>query len=218
MVLGLDQAPGLRPRQVREWARAGRDPRATWEAVAPLAIDNPWIALLVAPLLDEMGAAHAEAPGRARALRLALAEASRGLDRARRLIDGWGESLVGGWSRSGGRHWRVGSLDRLLRLESAAASRAVRRLTAVLTTTGARLVRLELVPAFRPPRGKTRRVRPWTSAAMRLDAFVRRYNHGRTDHAVIVAALEWHGFDLGAGSLGLKKQRVAQVLARRRPR
>jgi hypothetical protein len=72
--------------------------------------------------------------------------------------------------------------------------------------------------AFLPPRGKTRDYERWSWPAARLAAFLRSRPGWKSSPLAIVAGLEWHGHDLGPGSLAQKQLRVKQALKRSRAR
>jgi hypothetical protein len=65
------------------------------------------------------------------------------------------------------------------------------------------------------PRRRTQREPDWYRPVRRLGAFLGLAPGDRTEegvHLAIVAAAEWHGNDLGTGSLAKKRDRVRKVL------
>jgi hypothetical protein len=201
--LGIGTPPKLSSRQRKEWAAAGREPARTWQDACDLPIDHPGVSLLTSRVLDDLAREHGEAPRRAREVHAKV----RGAIDALRAIQGVGTELGGRVATPEAGPWRVGTLGRLLDLYNRDAAVSlllfeVAGLIGALERWDRDVVRLAAVEhAFLPPRGKTRDYERWSGAAARLDEFLRSRGGGKTSHLAIVAGLEWHGHDLGPGSL-----------------
>ena len=205
--LGISRpAARLSVRQRKEWEDAGGgSPEKTWQQRVRQPIGNPLLGLLASPMLDGLAIDHALAPTEARKLHVTVARTVKTL---RRQLNAVPRRVA--LSTSGG-PWHIGSLRRLLDLyvgDILAALAAIEQAAASLP----RLARVQR--AFAPQR--RRRVQPWIRPAARLDSLVRMQNDGRADLAAVVAGLELHGYDLGAGTLAQKKDRVRGAILRAR--
>jgi len=218
--LGIGKPPKLSPRQRREWVAAGRDPELTWEDTCGLPIDDPHVALLASRVLDDLAREHGEAPWHARAAHGKLRKAIAAL----RAIQGVATAPRERVAMPDAGPYGVGTLGRLLDLyhrEGAASLFAfeVAGLIAALERWDENVVRVaQVAHAFVPARGKTRNYQRWSGAAARLAAFLRSRPGWKSSPLAIVAGLEWHGHDLGPGSLAQKQLRVKQAIKRSRAR
>jgi len=195
----------LSRRQQKEWKDAGVLPEKTWQDRVRQPIGNPLLALLASSTLDDVAIDHARAPADARKLHASVA---RTLKTVRRQL---GSVPRRSSVSTRGGPWHVGSLRHLLDLyvsDVLTALAAVEQAAAPL----ARLARVRR--AFAPQR--RRRARPWIRPAARLDSLVRVENAGQADLLAVVAGLELHGHNLGAGTLEQKKARVRHALDRAR--
>jgi hypothetical protein len=200
-------AARLSARQRKEWEDADDSPEKTWQQRVRQPIGNPLLALLASSTLDDLAVDHAQAPTEARKLHASVVRAVKTL---RRQLDSvpWRAAVA---TRGG--PWHVGSLRHLLDLY---ADDIFTALTAV-EQAAAPLCRLARVRrAFAPQR--RRRVQPWIRPAARLDSLVRVQNAGQACLLAVVAGLELHGHDLGAGTLAQKQDRVRRALRRVRTR
>jgi hypothetical protein len=204
-------AARLSARQRKEWEDAGcGSPEETWQQRVRQPIGNPLLALLASPTLDDLAVDHAQAPIEARKLHATVIRAARTLRRRLKAVP----RRVSVPTSDG--PWHVGSLRHLMDLY-------VGDILAALTTleqAAASLPRLARVRrAFAPQR---RRMQTWVRPAARLDSLVRVQNDGQADLRAVVAGLELHGHDLGAGTLAQKEDRVRGTIRRarrtRRPR
>jgi hypothetical protein len=205
--LGISRPPArLSARQRKEWDDAGGgSPEETWQQRVRQPIGNPLLALLASPMLDDLAIDHALAPTEARKLHVTLVRTVKTL---RRQLNAVPRRVA--LSTSAG-PWHVGSLRHLLDLyvgDILAALTAVEQAAASLS----RLARVQR--AFAPQR--RRRVQPWIRPAARLDSLVRVQNDGQADLIAVVAGLELHGHNLGAGTLAQKKDRVRGAIRRAR--
>jgi hypothetical protein len=196
----------LSARQRKEWEDAGGGlPEETWQQRVRQPIGNPLLALLASPRLDDLAIDHAQAPIEARKLYATVMRAARILRRQLNAVPRRAAVSIGDGP------WHVGSLRHLLDLY-------VGDILAALTTVEQSVAPLDRLGrvrrAFAPqPR---RRVRPWIRPAARLDSLVRVQNAGQPDLLAVVAGLELHGHDLGAGTLAQKKDRVRGAIRRAR--
>jgi hypothetical protein len=199
-------AARLSARQRKEWEDAGGgSPEEIWQQRVRQPIGNPLLALLASPTLDDLALDHARAPIEARKLHATVIRAVRILRRRLNAVPR--RAAV---STHDG-PWHVGSLRHLLDLY-------VGDILAALTTVeqaAASLPRLARVRRAFAPR-RRRRVLPWIRPAARLDSLVRVQNAGQADLRAVVAGLELHGHDLGAGTLAQKKDRVRGTIRRAR--
>src|SRR5262245_23652623 len=204
----LPPAARLSTRQRKEWKDAGGgSPEETWQQRVRQPIGNPLLALLASSMLDDLAIDHAQAPIEARKLYATVIRAVRILRRQLNAVPRRAAVSI-----SDGR-WHVGSLRHLLDLyvgDILAALTAVQQSAAPLDRLG------RVRRAFAPqPR---RRVQPWIRPAARLDSLVRVQNAGQPDLLAVVAGLELHGHDLGAGTLAQKQDRIRRALRRVRTR
>src|SRR4029450_6327531 len=185
----------LSARQRKEWEDAGGgSPEETWQQRGRQPLGNP---LLASPTLAALAIDHAQAPIEARNLYATVIRAARILRRQLNAVPRRAAVSIGDGP------WHVGSLRHLLDLyvgDILAALKTVEQSAAPLDRLGR--VRRAFAPTPR------RRVRPWIRPAARLDSLVRVQNAGQPDLLAVVAGLELHGHDLGAGTLAQKKDRV----------
>jgi hypothetical protein len=199
-------AARLSARQRKQWEDAGGgSAEEIWQQRVRQPIGNPLLALLASPTLDDLALDHAQAPIEARKLHATVIRAVRILRRRLNAVPRRAAVSM----RDG--PWHVGSLRHLLDLyigDILAALTTVEQAAASLP----RLARVRRV--FAPQR--RRRVLPWIRPAARLDSLVRVQNAGQADLRAVVAGLELHGHDLGAGTLAQKKDRVRVSIRRAR--
>jgi hypothetical protein len=216
--LGIETSRGLLPHQRQAWDDAHEDPEQTWRDVSPMPIDDPFLTLQTSPVLDLIAQAHGEAPQKAQTLCDAVTKAAAAL---RALHDAAAAVDEQAGPGPGPNPVLIGSLARLVALDNNdlladLAAHEVASLIAQLERSAAKLASIaEMTTAILPRHTVDDRYAPWSRAAARLDALVRGWNTGKTNHAAIVAALEWHGHDLGSGSLDEKKERVRGAIKRR---
>jgi hypothetical protein len=214
--LGIETRRGLLPHQRQAWDDAHEDPEQTWREASPIPIDDSFLTLQTSPVLDLLAQAHGEAPEKARTLSDAATKAAAAL---RALHDAAGAADEQAGPGSG--PVRTGSLARLLALDNndVLADLAVHEVASLIARLERRAVALAPIAAVTnallPRHTVDDRYAAWSGAAVRLDAMLRSWNNGETNHAAIVAALECHGHDLGPGTLDEKKDRVRGAIKRR---
>src|SRR5262245_38800472 len=208
MALGIEVPRGLLPHQRQAWDDVHEDPEQTWRDASPIPIDDPFLTLQTSPVLDRIAQAHGEAPQKAQTLCEAVTTAVAALRALQDAAVGVAEQAHPAPAPDPA---RIGSLARLLALGSSEvlahlAVHGVASLIARLERCTAALVPIaEATNAILPRHTVDDRYAPWSGAASRLDTLVRGWNNGETNYAAIVAALEWHGYDLGPGPLDDKK-------------
>lgn len=204
----------LSEQQWKEWRRGKQEPVAAWEAIAPsgLSIDDLRVILLASPVFDQIAEQHADAPPQAVPLVQGVSQIIAGVQAVRAYF-----------TTSPPMTLPVGvlaaSFERLLRLEAIPLWETLRTsdMAALVNALEDVLPHLtaisQVTNAWRPRR--SRREQPWHRATRRLAGFLLRSAAPRAPegfHLALVAALEWHGNDLGRGSLEQKKDRVREAL------
>jgi hypothetical protein len=209
----------LSERQQEEWTEAQQDPLEAWEAwraVRPAtpAIDHPLIMLFATPVLDQVVDEHAGTPQTALELVRALSQAIGGLEAARKVLTQLpSPTLLSGFL--------LASFARLFRLEATPlwhllTSPEVTQLLSQLEE-GMRAVTpiSQVENAWGPPHDPREPV--WYRGARRLVTVIcpdypPSKGTGATLYRALVAGLDWHGQDLGAGTLDQKADRVRWAL------